>query len=351
MLIDGIYVPLTSTFYRDGKSYLRKLEHNVHRYSLTPAAGLVAFGPGSEGSGLSDEETSEALKVIGQTAAKEKVLVAGVAKESVAAALALAEQAEKANFDAVLLTAPAHWAGLRSRAELMVYFRAVADAASLPVLLWSDETGPGCSLTVEEIAELAGHANVIGLYDAGLTVDRYKALADATRAVRHEVAVTTVFAAVTGRMMEPELDPGSMFVPSDMLGGEGAAMTIAMPQPRLKMRSKTVGFQVMAAGRAAGLLPLLEAGVAGALPRLAACAPQAVHEVFAAFKDGDPKLSAEKGERLLAADELMAELGVAGVKFACDLNGYFGGIPRLPRLPLDGADRIRVERVMGALKN
>ena len=52
MLIDGIHVPLTSPFYRDGRSYLRKLEHNVARYSLTPVAGLVALS--SEGAGLSD---------------------------------------------------------------------------------------------------------------------------------------------------------------------------------------------------------------------------------------------------------------------------------------------------------
>ena len=42
MLIDGIHIPLTVPFTRDGESYLRKLEYNVGRYSLTPAAGLVA---------------------------------------------------------------------------------------------------------------------------------------------------------------------------------------------------------------------------------------------------------------------------------------------------------------------
>jgi len=60
MLIDGIHIPLTVPFYRDGNSYLRKLEHNAGRYSLTPAAGLVVLGPGSEASALSDEETNEA---------------------------------------------------------------------------------------------------------------------------------------------------------------------------------------------------------------------------------------------------------------------------------------------------
>ncbi|MES2391728.1 MAG: dihydrodipicolinate synthase family protein [Acidobacteriota bacterium] len=350
MLIDGIHVGLTATFYRDGSSYLRKLEHNVRRYSVTPAAGLVALTPGCEGAGLSFDEKKEALKAVAATAAAEKVLLAGVSESSVRSAVELAAAADEAGFDALVLAAPADWARLRSRAEVMVYFRAVADAVGLPVVLWS-EAAPGCSLSVQEIAELSEHKSVIGLFDSGLSVERYKAIAAATAEVRRDVAVTNIFRPVTGRMMIPELGGAADFVPSDMLGGSDVAMAMAMPQPTVKMRTKTVGFQVMAAGSVNGLLPLLEAGVAGVLPALGPCAPQACHEVYAAFKDGNPGLAAEKGDRLTEADALMAELGIAGVKYACDLNGYYGGVPRLPRLPLTGEERSRVEMVMGGLKN
>ena len=87
MLIDGIHIPLTVPFTRDGESYLRKLEYNVGRYSLTPAAGLVALTAGSEGAALSDEEIADALRVIGEAADPTKVLVAAVAKDSVRGAL------------------------------------------------------------------------------------------------------------------------------------------------------------------------------------------------------------------------------------------------------------------------
>jgi len=42
---------------------------------------------------------------------------------------------------------------------------------------------------------------------------------------------------------------------------------------------------------------------------------------------------------------------VPGIKYACDLNGYYGGWPRLPLLPLDAAQKAEVARVMGDLRN
>jgi len=348
MLIDGIHIPLTTPFTRDGRSYLQKLEHNVGRYSLTPAAGLVAMGPGSEANTLSDDEIAQVLQVVGRAAAAEKVLVAGIAKDSVRGALAIAEQASQTGFDAVLLAAPRDWASLQAGAlladgELRVFFEAVADASPLPVMLWSD--APGLPLAL--VAELARHSNVIGVYDAGLTLERYAALAEATSFVRREVSVTTVFAPVTRRMLRAE---DGMFVSAASLGG-GAAVAVAPAKPAVKTRTKVVGFQIMAAGRSAEMLPLLQAGVAGALPGLAACAPQGCYEVFAAFKDGDPALSAEKAERILAADALMQAMGVGAVKYGCDLNGYFGGLARLPRLALTEGERQRVEAVLGEVRN
>jgi 4-hydroxy-2-oxoglutarate aldolase len=340
VLMDGVHVPLTTPFYRDGQSYLRKLEHNVGRYSLTPAAGLVALT--GEGAALSDAEMRETLAAVAAMAAPEKVLVASIAKDSVRAALMLADEAARAAFDAVLLCAPRD---VRAD-EAMLFFRTVADASPLPVMLRGD------GLAVEAIAALAQHQNILGMYDATLTLERYGTVAAATRAIQHEATVTTVFAPVTRRMLRTvAADAGSaVFVTAESLAG-GAAVAVAPPKAAIKTRSKTVGFQVMAAGSVAGLVAMLEAGVAGSMPRLAACAPQGCYEAYAAFKDGDPMLAAEKEHRLLAADALLAELGIAGAKYGCDLNGYYGGAPRLPRLPLTAEVKAQVERTLAGLRN
>jgi 4-hydroxy-2-oxoglutarate aldolase len=348
MLIDGIHIPLTVPFTRDGESYLRKLEYNVGRYSLTPAAGLVALTAGSEGAALSDEEIADALRVIGAAADPTKVLVASIAKDSVRGALAIAREAEKAGFDGVLLTAPPQWERLTSE-EVMLFFRAVADTSPLPVVLGSESGSQGYRLSVDEIAELAPHGNVLGLYDEGLTVERYRAIAEATQGVRREVTVTTVFAPVTRRMVAAGETDGAGFVAAASLSG-GAAVAVA-PKKTLKTRTKVVGFQVMAAGSAVGLVELLQAGAAGAMLALSASAPQGCYEAYAAFKDGDPALAAEKGERLVEADAAIRSLGIAGVKYGCDWNGYYGGGPRLPRLPLDAEGRAIVERVLRGIRN
>jgi len=88
------------------------------------------------------------------------------------------------------------------------------------------------------------------------------------------------------------------------------------------------------------------------MPPFAACAPQACYEVFAAWKDGDRELAEEKQARLQAvADRVEGELGIAGIKVGCDLNGYFGGVPRLPRLSPDGEQRKEIEILMHGIRN
>jgi 4-hydroxy-2-oxoglutarate aldolase len=138
------------------------------------------------------------------------------------------------------------------------------------------------------------------------------AILAATREVKHEATVTTVFAPVTRRMKAPVQEPAvgsATFVTAESLAG-GAAVAVAPPKPAIKTRTKSVGFQVMAAGRVRVWWSCWRPAWPGAMPALAACAPQGCYEAYAAFKDGDPALAAEKEQRLLAADALLGELGM-----------------------------------------
>ncbi|WP_035349270.1 dihydrodipicolinate synthase family protein [Edaphobacter aggregans] len=345
MLLEGVHLPLTTPFYPDGRLNLRKMEHNVDRYSRTPVGALVALAEVGEVAMLSDAESRELLGAAMGAAAETKVMIAGVSRGSVRGTLELAEIAAGLRYDAVLVKRPEFLRGGQVR-EALTYFQAVADRSPVPVVLYSTAAAP---LSVDAVAELALHPQVIGLADED--VARVGDLRARTAEVRREVTVTTVFAAATGRMLAVKDTGGAAtFVSAESLGG-GAGVATAPPKPAVKTRTKTVGFQIVAAS-SARMLGGLRAGAVGAMPGFAACAPQACYEVFAAWKDDDQALADEKQARLAPAIALVEEeLGVPGLRYGCDLNGYFGGRPRLPLLPLSGDAREQVDAVMKGIRS
>ena len=366
MLLEGIFLPLTTPFHADGRLFLRKLEYNVARYSLTPASGMVVLGDEGEGDSLTDGETVEVLKTAIGAAADDKVMIANVGRESVWATMKLVEEAAKAGYDAVAIGAPWRWES-RMECESDTYFRTIADHSPLPVILVNDFS---YSTYSEFIGQLADHPQIIGAVHSEVPAVTPKLqppserpphaylarLLKSAEGISRQATVTTTFAAVTGRMLRNSA-PAANFISASSLGG---AATVA-PLPSLRTRTKKVGFQVLA-GSTRTMLEAWGVGATGAVPRLAACAPQACCEVWQAFKDGDAPLAAEKQDRILEAAQLVEganqlsetsayRRGIAPLKYGCDLNGYYGGRPRLPLLPLTSDQRFDMERCLAGLRN
>ncbi|HWB33449.1 MAG TPA: dihydrodipicolinate synthase family protein [Acidobacteriaceae bacterium] len=368
MLLEGLHIPLTTPFHPDGRLALPKLESNVARYSKTPAAGLIILGPSAEPTLLSDDETRDVLRTAAQAAAPEKVLLAGIARDSVRSVLALADFAAQLHYDAILVGVPPVLAleGLgpvdlsnTSKAvksllrEQRTFFQTVADRSELPVILLSVT---GRFLRIPDSVELASHPNIIGIVHAGKSAEilsgRIRAHAETGASIRREVTVTNTFAAVTARMkLAAEATAQTALVSVGSL--TGSATAIAEPPalaPALRTRTKSVGFQILS-GNSSSLLAALNAGATGIAPAFAAAAPQACYEVYAAWKDGDQSLAEEKQSRIREAAALAGSLGPGGLKYACDLNGYAGGLPRLPHLPPNGEQCATLEALMHPLRN
>jgi dihydrodipicolinate synthase/N-acetylneuraminate lyase len=356
MLLEGIFPAITTPFYPDGRLYLRKLEHNVERYSRTPCTGLVVLGSTGEAIMLGDEESRDVLRHVASAASPDKVLLAGIGRESLSETLRLAEYAAELQYDAVLVRTPMYYTpyyGLNSTAGGMVtYYRALADRSPLPVVLYSIPKFTHCELPVDLVAELAHHPNIIGMKDSSGSLDSLVALIAATRsAPRRSVFVTPVFTAFTSRMMLAETEATMMpgFVSADLLSG-GMPTVIAPPIAKT-MRKKEVGFQVMS-GSADTMLPALEAGASGCVLAFAAPAPQACQEVYTAWKENDPIVAREKQQRINEASRIVAgKFSVPGLKHACDLNGYYGGVPRIPFLPLTAEQKSAVTAAMADIRN
>jgi 4-hydroxy-2-oxoglutarate aldolase len=100
------------------------------------------------------------------------------------------------------------------------------------------------------------------------------------------------------------------------------------------------------------LLSSLHAGAVGAVLAFADPAPTACYEVYAAFKEDDQDLAETKQSRIsAAATRVGGELGIPGLKYALDWNGYYGGPPRLPLLPLTAELKAEVEGLMADIRN
>ena len=349
MLLEGLFLPLTTPFYGDGRLYLRKLEHNAERYSRTLAAGLAVLTPTGEPDRLNDEEQVQALKAVADATARETLLLADVSRGSVRGVLAQAEAAALLHYDVALLRLPT-LSGGASVLEQRTLALAVADRSPLPLVLLEERGEP---LTLDVVRALAEHPQIIGWVPVASDVTAVRAVLLQTGSVSRQVTVTPVFAAVTGRMLQqrPSVATGT-YITSESLMQTGT-MALASPvlEPMIRTRLRTVGFQVLA-GRSVGSLAMLQQGARGALLPFGICAPQACHEVFAAWKDDDQSLAQEKYERVVkAAADIEGQLGIAGLKSAADLNGYFGGAPRLPGLPLLQSQQDEVGRLMRGMRN
>jgi dihydrodipicolinate synthase/N-acetylneuraminate lyase len=373
MLLSGIFPPITTPFYPDGEVYHKKIESNVERYSRTPVAGIVVLGSTGEAIFLSDQERRDVLKTALAAAAPSKVMIAGTGVESAHGTLQLTEYATQLGYDAVLVRTPHYYKKQMLPANLLAFYRTVADRSALPIIIYNFPQATGYDMPAELVIELAGHPNIAAIKESSGNLDKVKQLVDGTRHVKRQATVTETFEAVTPRMLKAaaaESEKQSReLVSVASLAGSAEAVERRAPSPvdadnaakpssaavtvvgKLKTRQKEVGFQVMV-GAAHQLESSLALGSVGAILAFASPAPMACYEIYAAFKDGDHVLAREKQERLrLAAQRVVGDLGIPGVKYSMDLNGYFGGPSRLPFLPLFGEQKAEIEKLMAGIKS
>lgn len=355
MLLAGIFPALTTPFYPDGRVYLKKLEHNVDRYSRTPIAGMAVLGSTGEVVMLSEDEQREILSIAIEVASPEKVLLAGVGHESAIRTVEGAEFAAKLNYDVALVRTPHYYRPQMKPENLLAYYRFVADHSPIPVLLYSVPPFTAYDLPAEVIQELADHPNIIGIKESSGVIEKIADVVARTRHVKRTANATEVFNAITARMLLIATEPAQELVSVAALGASAdkTSSTVSSQRaPGVKIvRKKEVGFQLLA-GSAQKLLLSLEAGAAGAVLAFGAAAPTACFEIYTAWKDGDKELAQLKQQRIVEpATRIASQMGIPALKYALDLNGYYGGPPRLPLLPLTGDQRAEVEKLMADVRN
>src|SRR5580704_17050307 len=202
MLFSGIFPPITTPFYPDGAVYYKKLESNMERYSRTPVAGIVIQGSTGEAILLSDAERRDVLKVAIAAAAPHKVMLAATGIESAIETLRLTEHAAELGYDAAMVRTPHYYKKQMHPANLLAFYRTVADRSALPIVIYNFPQATGYDMPAELVIELANHPNIAAIKESSGSLDKVKAMVERTRHIKRQATVTETFQAVTPRMLK-----------------------------------------------------------------------------------------------------------------------------------------------------
>src|SRR6202051_1118016 len=137
MKLQGIFPAITTPFDHNGDLYKVKVQHNIEKWNRTGLAGYLVHGSPGETPSPTTDEKLQVWEWTAQHAASDKMLIAGSGAESVRESVRLTNCAAELGYKASLVLAPHYFRSMMSRMETQVlFFRAVADQAKIPVLMY-----------------------------------------------------------------------------------------------------------------------------------------------------------------------------------------------------------------------
>lgn len=152
------------TPFKKGKVDFPAFENLIKKQLNAKIGALIVCGTTGEASTLTENEKTE-LVLCAKSLCKGKIpVVAGAGANSTETAVKNAEAVEKAGADAILCVTPYY--NMCSQAGLKAHFTSVADAVSLPVILYNVPTRTGVSLEAETAAELFKHPRIPAVKEA-----------------------------------------------------------------------------------------------------------------------------------------------------------------------------------------
>lgn len=272
----GIFPPVPTPFKDNGDVDYAHLQSNLERLNHEPLRGYVMGGSNGEFTSLTNDEKLKVVRLARAVAPDNRLIIAGSGMESTRATIELTLQMAEAGANAALVVTPGYFKARMTVEALVAHYRQVADASPIPVILYSVPANTGVDLPAAAVAKLAAHPNIIGLKDSGGDI------------------------AKIGQMVH-ETPPE---------------------------------FQILA-GSAGFFLAALALGGVGGVMATANIAAALLHELYTAFRAGNLEAARAVQLPLIAVNAAVtARYGVAGLKAAMDMLGYYGGPPRPPLLPL-----------------
>lgn len=161
----GVLTPIVTPF-TDDELDERGLRQNIQQWMGTRLAGLVVLGSNGEAPLLDDAESDAVIETVRANVPRDRMLIAGVGRESTAATIAAATRAARIGVDIVLVRTPSFYKNVMTSDAFVRYYTAVADASPVPVLLYNVSMFTGVNMLPDAVERLAAHPNIIGLKES-----------------------------------------------------------------------------------------------------------------------------------------------------------------------------------------
>ncbi len=248
--------------------------------------GLVPVGTTGESPTLSHEEHDRVVEICVKVTDGRVPVIAGAGSNSTNEAVRLSRHAEAVGADAVLIVSPYY--NKPTQAGLKAHFTAVADAISIPLIIYDIPGRSIVRLEDDVLAELAAHPNIVGIKDA---------TADCARPTKLRSLIGPDFC---------------------QLSGEDATV-----------------------------LPYLAAGGQGCISVVSNIAPALCAQLHHAWAEGDIKTALSLHQKLMPLHETMfCEASPGPVKYAASLLGISGARTRLPLVEIADTSKRAVEQAL-----
>jgi 4-hydroxy-tetrahydrodipicolinate synthase len=155
----------------DGAAFEKLIENQI----AAGISGIVAVGTTGESPTLSHEERQELIHLAIATAKKRCLVLAGTGSNATQHAVADTKMAEKLGADGALLVAPYY--NKPSQEGLFHHFKTVADATSLPIMLYNIPGRCGVDIAPDTVTRLARECgNIVSIKEASGSVERISEL-------------------------------------------------------------------------------------------------------------------------------------------------------------------------------
>jgi 4-hydroxy-2-oxoglutarate aldolase len=287
-LFKGIYPPIVTPFEDQEVSY-SQLSNNIKKWNEFELSGYVILGSNGENAMLNEMESLSVIETAIKYIPDNKQIIIGAGQESSKLTVNYIKQAGQIGGNAFLVVSPHYYKDQMTDSALVNYYTEVADNSTLPIIIYNVPKFTGFSLSVNLLAKLSAHPNIIGMKDSSGNMTFFQSL-----------------------------------------------LALQLPE-----------FQLLT-GTANTLFPSLVMGAAGGVLALANIAPQYCIDIFRLYQQGSLEEARDLQFKIIRLNQLTTNIyGIGGLKFALDQVKYFGGEPRRPLELLDEKGRAEI---LGELK-